>query len=156
MRTANAAKSRAAAHVVTLAAAIVILSGCNMLKRVPGVEVVSLAPEAFAEVIADTTVVRLDVRTRAEHDAGAIARSVNVDVLGRHFRHKAAKAIAGGRRVAVYCLHGIRGSKATAILTGCGYEAVNLEGGLKRWKQEGFPTETKAAATKEDADGVRK
>ncbi|WP_337387105.1 rhodanese-like domain-containing protein [Prevotella sp.] len=41
----------------------------------------SLTVEAFCQTIADTTVVRLDVRTAAEFAEGHIERAVNIDVL---------------------------------------------------------------------------
>lgn len=50
------------------------------------------------------------------------------------------------RTVYVMCLSGGRSARATAFLRGAGIDAVDLEGGISRWYQAGFPVESGAAA----------
>ena len=71
----------------------------------------------------------LDVRTREEHDAGAITGSVNmpVDSLRDHL-----DALGKGPFI-VYCEVGQRGHTATALLHELGFEARNLDGGYQTW-----------------------
>jgi NADPH-dependent 2,4-dienoyl-CoA reductase/sulfur reductase-like enzyme/rhodanese-related sulfurtransferase len=71
----------------------------------------------------------LDVRTEAEHAAGAIAGSINVpiDSLRDHL-----DALGKGP-VVVYCEVGQRGHTATALLHELGIEARNLDGGYQTW-----------------------
>ncbi len=71
----------------------------------------------------------LDVRSRDEHAAGAIAGSVNVpiDSLRDHL-----DAIGKGP-VVVYCEVGQRGHTATALLHELGIKARNLDGGYQTW-----------------------
>ena len=71
----------------------------------------------------------VDVRTREEHAAGAIAGSVNVpiDSLRDHL-----DAIGKGP-VVVYCEVGQRGHTATALLHELGIKARNLDGGYQTW-----------------------
>ena len=71
----------------------------------------------------------LDVRSRAEHDAGAIPGSqlVPIDELRDHLDE-----LTGGRYV-VYCEVGQRGHTAASLLTELGIEAANLDGGFKTW-----------------------
>ncbi len=71
----------------------------------------------------------IDVRSAAEHAAGAIPGSVNLplDVLRNHIG-----SLAAGR-VVVYCEVGQRGHTATALLRELGIEARNLDGGYRTW-----------------------
>jgi NADPH-dependent 2,4-dienoyl-CoA reductase/sulfur reductase-like enzyme/rhodanese-related sulfurtransferase len=71
--------------------------------------------------------VLLDVRTRAEHVAGAIAGSVNapVDLLRDQLDE------IGKGPFVVYCEVGQRGHTATALLHEHGIEARNLDGGYQ-------------------------
>jgi NADPH-dependent 2,4-dienoyl-CoA reductase/sulfur reductase-like enzyme/rhodanese-related sulfurtransferase len=73
--------------------------------------------------------VLLDVRTRAEHVAGAIAGSVNapVDLLRDQLDG------LGKGPFLVYCEVGQRGHTATALLHELGIEARNLDGGYQTW-----------------------
>jgi NADPH-dependent 2,4-dienoyl-CoA reductase/sulfur reductase-like enzyme/rhodanese-related sulfurtransferase len=73
--------------------------------------------------------VLLDVRTRAEHAAGAITGSVNapVDSLRDHIDR------LGKGPFLVYCEVGQRGHTATALLHEFGIEARNLDGGYQTW-----------------------
>ncbi|BCJ49418.1 NADH dehydrogenase [Actinoplanes sp. NBRC 14428] len=69
----------------------------------------------------------IDVRTAAEHAAGHIPGSINlpVDELGDR--------LPDGE-VIVYCEVGQRGHTATALLTGRGRRAANLDGGYRTWR----------------------
>ncbi len=71
----------------------------------------------------------VDVRTAAEHAAGAIAGSVNVpiDSLREHID------AFGTRPVVVYCEVGQRGHTATMLLHELGIQARNLDGGYQTW-----------------------
>ena len=73
--------------------------------------------------------VLLDVRTRAEHAAGAIIGSVNapVDSLRDHLDG------LGKGPFLVFCEVGQRGHTATALLQELGIEARNLDGGYQTW-----------------------
>jgi rhodanese-related sulfurtransferase len=71
----------------------------------------------------------IDVRSQAEHAAGAIPGSVNipVDSLRDHLDH------LGDRRLVVYCQVGQRGHTATALMHELGIAARNLDGGYQTW-----------------------
>jgi rhodanese-related sulfurtransferase len=71
----------------------------------------------------------IDVRTTAEHDAGAIPGAINVplDALRDHIHELT------GRRLVVYCEVGQRGHTATALLHDHGIEVRNLDGGYRTW-----------------------
>ena len=71
----------------------------------------------------------LDVRTAAEHAAGAIPGSVSapLDVLRQNLPS------LGQGPFAVYCQVGQRGHTATELLHELGFEARNLDGGYTTW-----------------------
>ncbi|MFM7270187.1 MAG: FAD-dependent oxidoreductase [Actinomycetes bacterium] len=83
-------------------------------------EVPGLAAEGWALV---------DVRSEAEHAAGAIEGSSNVPV--DRLRERLDELGAGP--VLVYCEVGQRGHTAAALLTELGIEARNLDGGYQTW-----------------------
>ena len=71
----------------------------------------------------------LDVRSAAEHDAGAIPESANVPLDDLRDR----LADVGPGPVVVYCEVGQRGHTATALLLELGISARNLDGGYCTW-----------------------
>jgi NADPH-dependent 2,4-dienoyl-CoA reductase/sulfur reductase-like enzyme/rhodanese-related sulfurtransferase len=71
----------------------------------------------------------VDVRTHAEHAAGAIAGSVNVPIDSLRDHIDAFRA----RPVLVYCEVGQRGHTATMLLHELGIQARNLDGGYQTW-----------------------
>lgn len=72
----------------------------------------------------------LDVRTSAEHEAGAIPGSklIPVDELRSRLDE-----IPKDRPIAAYCAVGLRGYIAARILSHHGFQVRNLSGGFKTW-----------------------
>ena len=95
----------------------------------------------FEEVIADSAVFRLDVRTAEEYADGHIAGAVNIDVLAPEFEQKAVTAIPKGKTVALYCRSGRRSKKAADILRAKGYQVVELDNGFTSWTNANRPIE---------------
>lgn len=96
-------------------------------------------PEGFAALIADSTVVILDVRTAEEFKDGHIANALNIDVNQKKFVKKAKATLPKDKTIAVYCRSGRRSAKAAALLSKNGYECVNLYGGILVWIENGRP-----------------
>jgi len=71
----------------------------------------------------------LDVRTEAEHAAGAIPGSVNVPIDS--LRERLDTLDRGP--VVVYCAVGQRGHTAAALMHELGFRVRNLDGGYKAW-----------------------
>ena len=92
--------------------------------------------EEFAKVIADTAVVRLDVRTPQEYAEGHIEGAINIDVLSDDFAAEASK-LPTDRTIALYCRSGNRSKKAAAILADKGYKVIELATGYKGWTRSG-------------------
>jgi rhodanese-related sulfurtransferase len=93
--------------------------------------------EGFAELIADTNVVVLDVRTADEFKAGHIERAINIDQYESDFMEKAMAKLPKDRTIAIYCRSGKRSANAAGKLASEGYKIVNLKGGILAWQGKG-------------------
>ena len=92
----------------------------------------------FAELIADTNVVVLDVRTASEFAEGHLERAINIDFKQDDFLEKAKATLPTNKTIAVYCRSGRRSANSADILSAEGYKMVNLKGGIIAWKEAGF------------------
>ena len=95
----------------------------------------NLNVEQFGELIKDTTVVLLDVRTPQEFAQGCIEGALNIDVKDSLFITKVQAAIPAGAKVAVYCRSGRRSMMAAEQMLEKGYVPVNLDGGILAWQE---------------------
>lgn len=78
----------------------------------------------------------LDVRGNDEWAAGhaPAARHVPLDELAARVGE-----LPTDRRIVVVCRSGGRSARATSALTGAGFDAVNLAGGMRAWAEVGLP-----------------
>ena len=90
----------------------------------------------FAELIADSTVIVLDVRAADEFRDGHIEGAVNIDVKESDFLEKAKAMLPSGKTIAVYCRSGRRSANACNQLSAEGYKTFNLKGGIIAWTEE--------------------
>ena len=97
----------------------------------------SVPVSEFAELISDTTVQLVDVRTPQEYAAGNIAGSVNINVNDSSFVADAVSRLDKERTVAVYCRSGRRSKKAAGILASEGFKVVELDTGYIGWVESG-------------------
>jgi rhodanese-related sulfurtransferase len=100
----------------------------------------SLSVNDYERVIADTTVVRLDVRTAEEFAEGHIQRAINMDVMKADFEQKAEATLPKEKTIAVNCRSGKRSKQAAAILVSKGYRVVELDAGFNAWVAAGKKT----------------
>ena len=95
--------------------------------------------KGFAELVADTSVVVLDVRTAEEFAEGHLLRALNVDVKKSRFVEQAKAVLPAERTIGVYCRSGRRSAMACALLADEGYKVVNLKGGILAWTEAKMP-----------------
>ena len=98
--------------------------------------------QGFAELIADSGVVILDVRTADEFAEGHIQGAILIDQGQSDFVEKAKSALPIDKKIAVYCRSGRRSANAAGKLADIGYKCVNLKGGIIAWKDAGKPVVT--------------
>ena len=95
--------------------------------------------QGFSELVADSSVVVVDVRTVAEFTEGHIERAILIDQGQSDFVEKAKSTLPIEKRIAVYCRSGRRSANAAGKLADVGYKCVNLKGGIVAWKEAGMP-----------------
>ena len=95
--------------------------------------------QGFAELVADTNVLVLDVRTAAEFAEGHIQRAILIDQGQSDFMEKAKAMLPTEKKIAVYCRSGRRSASAAGRLTDVGYKCVNLKGGIMAWQGANMP-----------------
>jgi rhodanese-related sulfurtransferase len=93
----------------------------------------------FAELIADSNVVILDVRKAEEFDEGHIKGAVLIDQFQSDFVELAQAKLPKDKTIAIYCRSGRRSANAAAKLANVGYKCVNLKGGILAWKEADMP-----------------
>jgi rhodanese-related sulfurtransferase len=96
-----------------------------------------LSPSRAAELLREGAQ-GVDVREQYERDAGRIANTLHIelDKLG-----EGAQRLDRERPIVFYCRSGSRSALAAQAFAAAGFEAHNLDGGLKAWVKDGLPLE---------------
>ena len=98
----------------------------------------NLTSSQFEELIKDSSVQLVDVRTLAEHMEGHIPGSLNINVKDENFSSCVDDLLDKNRReVAVYSRSGRRSRTAADILVKKGFKVYNLDKGILNWIEEG-------------------
>jgi rhodanese-related sulfurtransferase len=101
----------------------------------------NLSGKEAAEVLKDTSIFILDVRTPAEYQEGRIPGAVLIPVYELADRAKELDAYKN-KPLFVYCRSGNRSIVAIQILTKQGFtNLLHLNKGIKSWINEGLPLE---------------
>lgn len=117
---------------------LLLLLGCNAPAQTDRLE-----PKAFQAMLEKKGVQLVDVRTPEEHATGHLAGSLNIDYVNGDFMAGASK-LDKKRPVLLYCAAGGRSESALQDLKAAGFADVHdLVGGIKAWKKEGLPVDTK-------------
>ena len=98
--------------------------------------------KGFAELVNDTNVVVLDVRTADEFKEGHLEDAVNIDYKQSDFVEQAVARLPKDRTIAVYCRSGRRSAGAAELLANEGYRVVNMKGGIIAWQEAQMPVTT--------------
>jgi rhodanese-related sulfurtransferase len=93
----------------------------------------------FAELIADSNVVILDVRKADEFAEGHIKGAILIDQFQDDFVEQAKAKLPIDKTIAIYCRSGRRSANAASKLADIGYKCVNLKGGILAWKESNMP-----------------
>ena len=80
----------------------------------------------------------LDVREQREYDEERISGATLLPLTELTVRYD---ELPKDREIVAQCRSGKRSAQATDFLRDQGYNVVNMEGGILRWKAEGLPTE---------------
>lgn len=98
----------------------------------------NLTAAQFEELIKDSSIQLIDVRTVAEYTEGHIPHSININVLDKEgFPTAVDELLDNGKEVAVYCKSGRRSRVAADLLVEKGFKVYNLDKGILNWIEEG-------------------
>ncbi len=101
-------------------------------------EAVSLTPERVAEMVEAGEAQVIDVREASEWEHGRVpgARHMEIDQVSLN-----ANAIDRSRPVVFQCRGGSRSEMVAAAFRESGWDAYNMDGGLRAWQESGLPLE---------------
>jgi rhodanese-related sulfurtransferase len=103
-----------------------------------------VSPEEMKELQNDKSVQVVDVRTSKEHALEAIPNSQNIDFNSPTFDEE-VRNLDKNRPVLLYCKTGRRSAECAKKLENAGFVKIyDLQGGISRWKYEGFDVESKS------------
>ncbi len=88
----------------------------------------------------DSSILLLDVRTPGEYnnELGHVAGTILIPVQELERRLAELEAFKG-RTIIAICRSGNRSGTAAGLLARHGFAALNMEGGMIRWNEEGLP-----------------
>lgn len=100
-------------------------------------------PQAFNKLLSDTTVQKLDVRTKAEFEiVGHIPAFSQISITDKNFDQKILQQFDPNRPIMVTCFSGHRSIDAVKRLEKLGFKKLyELKGGLINWMEKGFELE---------------
>ena len=80
--------------------------------------------EEFNQIIENSEVQLVDVRTSGEYSGGFIGDAVNIDFMGEGFVEKCSASLDKDKPMAIYCAAGGRSAKALEQLKQAGFKEV--------------------------------
>lgn len=102
----------------------------------------SISVFEFKEIIKDSSVIVIDVRTVEEYIESHIPNTdLNIDVLKDDFVEIINDKLPKKSTVAIYCRSGNRSKKAATQLSNTGHKVFELSTGIKGWISEGEEVE---------------
>ena len=125
-----------------LLAALGLTTACGQQRSGAAENFENVEVAAFAELIADSNVVILDVRKADEFAEGHIKGAILIDQFQSDFVEQAQAKLPKDKTIAVYCRSGRRSANAAGKLADIGYKCVNLKGGILAWKKADMPVMT--------------
>jgi rhodanese-related sulfurtransferase len=101
---------------------------------------INLDASKFAEKIAESDVVVLDVRTPEEFNSGHILNAINIDIYNDYFNSDIS-TLDKSKSYAVYCRSGKRSVDASNEMDSIGFKTTyNLTGGIIEGIESGRET----------------
>ena len=118
--------------VASVVSATLFLTACSSDSAAQKV-----SPKEFSEVIADPTIVILDVRTPQEFAEGHLANAINIDFQSGNFEQEIA-SLDKTKTYAVYCRSGNRSGQAVKVMAKAGFTSMyDMDGGIIDWQAAG-------------------
>ncbi len=92
------------------------------------------------QILTDTELQLVDIRTEDETSAGMLEHAINIDYYSPDFLER-MNALEKNKPLAIYCASGMRSAQASKELITMGFVSLyDLQGGYSAWEQAGFKT----------------
>lgn len=128
-------------QIIVLFSAFLVFNSC--LNEQKG-DVHLVSPEEMQELQKDKSIQVVDIRSAKAHALESIPNSQNIDFNSPSFDEEVSK-LDKNKPVLLYCGSGGTSAKCSAKLKNAGFTKIyELEGGISRWKYEGFEVESKS------------
>lgn len=102
-----------------------------------------IGPEEFKQKMLQEPGILLDIRTASEQKKGIIPTAQCIDFFSDNFEASINK-LDKSKTYYIYCASGGRSSEAAELMIKNGFvHVVDLDGGIKRWKEANLPIEVK-------------
>jgi hydroxyacylglutathione hydrolase len=111
---------------------------------------ISLSPDRVAELLDRGEVQVIDVRAETEWEAGHVPGATHIELDQVPAR---TEAIEKGKAVVFQCRGGSRSELVAAAFRESGWDAHNMEGGARAWRELGLPLEPEGGQVLE-SDGL--
>lgn len=118
---------------MSLIALLLTLTSCNANFKSVGVD-------KFEEIITDSKIAIVDVRTPEEYADGHLKQACNFDWRSDDFLSQMEAAFPKTTPLAIYCRSGKRSAAAAKVLVKAGYTVYNMKGGYLDWTACSKPT----------------
>lgn len=97
-----------------------------------------ISPKEAQTLLQNDSVQLIDIRTLKEFKTSYIEHAQNIDFLSSNFSEE-IKKLDKQKPVIIYCRSGRRSANSVKKFLDSGFtELYDLEGGIIKWKQEGF------------------
>lgn len=124
--------------LIALLITIILIFSCN--KRLPS-KAKLVSAEDMQSLLQQDNIQLIDVRTPKEFNGGHIENALNINFFAPTFTED-IKALDKNKPVILYCRSGKRSAKSAKKFIEAGFtDLYNLDGGIIKWKQEGFNIE---------------
>lgn len=123
-------------HLKTIIFFTLIMSFFN---HAANAQTIRVTPARFAEIIKDSSIQKLDVRTKIEYDMiGHMEGFIQISGTSKNFEKKVLQKLNPNIPIAVYCMSGHRSVEACKKLENIGFKTIyELDGGIIRWIASG-------------------
>lgn len=118
-----------------------LLCACSIGRLTKKNVYTELPGEQYFNMIQDSNVQIIDVRTKGEYEKSHISGAVNFSYLGGHFKKAVAESeLDAAKTTLIYCETQHRSLFAAKKLYRLGYKnIIDLDKGMMRWRKDGLP-----------------
>ena len=118
-----------------------VLSACSIGRLTKKGVYTEVSGEQYLNIIQDSNVQIIDVRTKAEYEKSHILGAVNFSYLGGGFKKAVAESkLDPAKTTLIYCETQHRSLFAAKKLYRLGYKnIIDLDKGMMRWRKDGLP-----------------